>query len=361
LRISPDLLRMRMGLVIGMLFLIGAVGDLAHHRASTWRLVALWTILALFCVVYLRVMTRVRAGLQRETVVGLALMAALPTVAFALDAPHSFVALYVYLGAAVGLTLPARRALPLIALTALIAAGIVGRDSSASAAAGLTALAIGAMMAAFRQQVRTNIELRAAREDLARLAVAEERVRFARDVHDLLGHSLSVVALKAELATKLIDRDPQAARRELEDVQDVARRALSDVRDAVAGYRAFDLDEALDGARSALAAAGIDCVIDAVDPTLPTDVADVFAWAVREGTTNVVRHSDARRCAIRVRVDGDTAHLEIEDDGSFSGAPAGGNGLAGLRERAARVQGRLEAGAAAAGGFALRLAVPLPA
>ena len=216
------------------------------------------------------------------------------------------------------------------------------------------------MMVAFARQIRVNGELRRARGEISRLAVSEERLRIARDLHDLLGHSLSTIALKSELAARLVESDPARAASELADVQDVSRQALAEVREAVQGYRQLALDEALAGARSTLVAAGIDCDLDAVPRDLPADVEEVFAWAVREATTNVVRHSGAERCAVRIRDGEEEAVMEVEDDGRAApGAVQAGSGLAGLAERVEAIRGRLEAGAAPGGGFLVRLVVPL--
>jgi two-component system sensor histidine kinase DesK len=215
-------------------------------------------------------------------------------------------------------------------------------------------------MAAFGRITRGNRELREARHELARLAVSEERLRIARDLHDLLGHSLSVIALKSELAAKLVTQDPKRAESELADIQSVSRQALAEVREAVEGYRRVPLEEALDGARAALAAAGIDCKVDDGDIAVAPEVEDVLAWAVREGTTNVVRHSEATRCSIRVRRGPQTAEVEIEDDGlARVNGSKGGSGLIGLAERTEAVHGTLEAGARREGGFRLRVTVPL--
>jgi two-component system sensor histidine kinase DesK len=292
-------------------------------------------------------------------------LAALPAIAIALlvgGAPHSYAALFVYFAAAVGMLLPAGAAVALIALTGagVAIAGVAAGDSSgAIAATVLTVVAIGTMMTAFGRIARQNRELQATREELARLAVSEERLRIARDMHDLLGHSLSVIALKTELARKLVEREPQRAAAELEEIQSVARDALAGVRETVQGYRRMSLAHELEGARKALAAAGIDCSLGESAVELPEDVDATLAWAVREGTTNVIRHSRAQHCAIRVDSDGERAAIEIEDDGSGAGVGDPGSGLSGLRERAQRLRGDLEAGARPEGGFRLRLTVPL--
>jgi two-component system, NarL family, sensor histidine kinase DesK len=185
-------------------------------------------------------------------------------------------------------------------------------------------------------------------------------LRIARDLHDLLGHSLSLIALKSELTRKLLEGDPRRAAAELEDIQSVSRTALAEMREAVQGYRRLALADALESAKSALAAARIDCELPERDVTLPVEVDSVLAWAVREGTTNVIRHSGARHCAIRVNADDGRAVVEIEDDGKSASTAGVGNGLRGLRERAQGVRGDVEAGLLPEGGYRLRLSVPLP-
>ena len=282
----------------------------------------------------------------------------------AAGAPSSFAALFVYFVAAAGLRLPGQAAIAVTLATALGVglAGLVRGDSQSTLAATvLTIVSIGVLMTAFGRIARANRELRANRRELARLAVSEERLRIARDVHDLLGHSLSVIALKSELARKLIERDPSRAAEELDDIQSVSRTALGEVREAVLGYRQPGLAEELDSAKAALDAAGIDCALADADVTLPPDVDAVFAWAVREGTTNVIRHSRALHCAIRVHAEAELAAVEIEDDGDAEPSLDRGTGLVGLRERAERLRGELEIGARPGGGFRLRLTVPLAA
>lgn len=356
----------RFGVLLGLLFLAGPAVDLAHQSTGAPERAARALGLAAFVVVYASLLPPAawvaRLG-PRAPRAGVAALAALATVLVATGAPGSFLALYVYVVAAAGLVFPSNRA---AAITLAAAGGVAiglaatGANASTTAWLPLTILAIGAMMAAFGRQVRANRELRAAREEIARLAATEERLRIARDLHDLLGHTLSLIALKSELATKLVAGDPERAIGELEDVQEVTRSALAEVREAVHSYRRLTLEEALAGAHTQLAAAGIDCELEECRAPLPEEVEAVLAWAIREGATNVVRHSGARRCAIRVRADGDLATVEVEDDGQAT-ADANGGGLAGLAERAARVRGRLEAAALPGGGFRLRVTVPLAA
>ena len=227
--------------------------------------------------------------------------------------------------------------------------------------------ALGLWGTAFVSQVAVVAELRAAREELARRAVAEERLRFARDLHDLLGHSLSLIALKSELADRLLPAAPERAAKEVREAHEVARRALREVREAVAGYRQPTLVEELHGAEELLAAAGIACRIENGVNLLPKSVEALLAWAVREGTTNVIRHSRARHCAIRlVREDG-AVRAEVSDDGrgpsparAGTVGSSGGSGLAGLAERVADIGGAdFAAGPLPEGGFRLRVRLPL--
>jgi two-component system sensor histidine kinase DesK len=224
----------------------------------------------------------------------------------------------------------------------------------------LPTVAIGLWATAFVRQVSTVAELRAAREEIARLAVAEERLRFARDLHDLLGHSLSLITLKSELAGRLMPTAPEKAATEIQDIEDVARQALREVRDAVAGYRQPTLDEELAGAREMLEAAGISSRIENEAGSLPVAADAILAWAVREGTTNVIRHSGAKHCEIRISREDEVIRAEITDDGR--GSPDNGmdgSGLSGLAERVAASGGESEAGSLTEGGFRLRVSLPL--
>jgi two-component system, NarL family, sensor histidine kinase DesK len=355
----------RGGVVLGLLFLAGPLLDLLDESLAAAHLAALLLGLALFVAIYLSLLPPSdwleRLG-PEGTVVALGL---LPVIAIALlagGAPTSFAALFVYFVAAAGGRLPPRAGVAVTLVTALgvgIAGWIHGDEGGAIAATVLTIVSIGVLMAAFGRIARANRELRATREELARLAVSEERLRIARDLHDLLGHSLSVIALKTELARKLVGREPDRAAAELDEIQSVTRTALAEVREAVQGYRRLALADALESAQAALTAAGIDCELADDDVTLPADVDAVLAWAVREGTTNVIRHSGALHCAIRVRTDGDRAAVEIQDDGRAAPSTGRGSGLDGLRERAQRLRGELDAGALPEGGFRLRLTVPL--
>jgi len=224
-------------------------------------------------------------------------------------------------------------------------------DGSYGFAIFLGALAVFGL----RRAVQRSIELNATRKDMAELAVQEERNRFARDLHDILGHSLTVITVKAELAGKLIEANPERAASEVADVESLARAALADVRAAVAGYRELSLAGELVSARAALQAAEIKADLPTTMDEVPEENRELFAWVVREGVTNVVRHSAAKRCTIKITAN----QIEVLDDGKgpTPGGGASGHGLVGLRERADQVNAGLQVGEAPGGGFRLAVKV----
>ena len=216
----------------------------------------------------------------------------------------------------------------------------------------------GMGMIGLARLIESNHELRRAREEVARLAVAEERLRFARDLHDLLGHSLSVIVLKSELAGRLAAASPERAADEIGDVERVAREALREVRQVVAGYRQPSLGQELESARLILQAAGITTRVDASAGRLPAASESTLAWAVRECVTNIVRHSRAQNAYIKLARADDHVDLEVIDDGVGYDGPTHGSGLSGLGERVSAQDGALTFGRRPEGGF--RLAVELP-
>ncbi|WP_326770111.1 histidine kinase [Streptomyces sp. NBC_01591] len=212
-----------------------------------------------------------------------------------------------------------------------------------------------------------------ARDLQARLAVAEERLRFGRDMHDVLGRNLAVIALKSELAVELAQRGRPEAVDQMVEVQRIARTSQQEVRDVVRGYREADLSTELAGARGVLSAAGIECeVAGDIGGELPAPVQSALGWVVREAATNVLRHGDPRRCTIRLRSSADAVVLQVENDGvavaaagpggssgAGDGPGSGGSGLAGLRERLRVFDGSLDAGPAGNGLFRLTATIPL--
>ncbi|NDZ75672.1 sensor histidine kinase [Streptomyces sp. SID10362] len=204
-------------------------------------------------------------------------------------------------------------------------------------------------------------QLRAAREELATRAVAEERLRFSRDLHDLLGHTLSVIVVKSEAARRLAPRDLDAALTQITDIESVGRQALTEVREAVTGYREGSLGTELDRARSALDAADVEAVVRRSGPPLPPQTEALLGWVVREAVTNVVRHSGASRCEIAVSGGADRVRLTVTDDGTgVAGQTQGpGTGLTGLTERLATAGGSLTAGVEPRGGFSVTAELPV--
>jgi two-component system sensor histidine kinase DesK len=214
--------------------------------------------------------------------------------------------------------------------------------------------------------ITTSWQLRTAREEITRLAVTTERLRIARDLHDLLGHNLSLITLKSELAGRLIGVAPERAAAEIGDIEHVARTTLQEVREAVASYRQPTLSSELQAAQEILDAAGIayryygnESMIDA----LPSNIEAVLSWTVREGVTNVIRHSRAHQCTIRVTRDAHEIGIEVIDDGagvsSIKSSENQGNGLRGLAERVETLGGRCEASPRVGMGFRLAVSVPL--
>jgi two-component system sensor histidine kinase DesK len=215
-----------------------------------------------------------------------------------------------------------------------------------------------------------------ARDVQARLAVAEERLRFGRDVHDILGRNLAVVALKSELAVQLARRGRPEAVAQMLEVQRIAQESQKELREVVRGYRGADLAVELEGARSVLAAAGINCAVSGTHSVdkLPARTQSALGWVVREAATNVLRHGDPRTCAVRLSLSPTAAVLVVENDGLNDGLrdgpavqddgparePAGGSGcgIAGLRERLAVLGGTLDAGPV--GGRLFRLTAEVP-
>ncbi|HTW59129.1 MAG TPA: sensor histidine kinase [Terriglobales bacterium] len=200
---------------------------------------------------------------------------------------------------------------------------------------------IGAGNMFFAERNRMNRRLRKANEEIEQLAKVAERERIARDLHDVLGHTLSMITLKSELASKLIDRDPAGAGKEIREVEQISRQALSDVRDAIRGYRTKGLSAELAQAKTTLETAGLTVQCDAASTVkLPALQESVLSLAVREGVTNVVRHAHARTCRLRLEQYNGTCRLEIQDDG-FGSSSDEGNGLRGMRERVEMLGGTL--------------------
>jgi len=218
-------------------------------------------------------------------------------------------------------------------------------------------MVIGAGNIFFAERNRMNQRLRKANEEIENLAKVAERERIARDLHDVLGHTLSVITLKSELAGKLIDRDPERAGKEIREVEQISRQALTDVRDAIRGYRSQGLVAELAQAKSTLETAGLTVQCDAATTVkLPAVQESVLSLAVREAVTNVVRHAQARTCRMRLEQQNGTCRLEIHDDGCGS-SNGEGSGLRGMRERVEMLGGTLQRSTEA--GTTLTITLPL--
>jgi two-component system sensor histidine kinase DesK len=218
------------------------------------------------------------------------------------------------------------------------------------------AFVVGASNIHFAQRNRTNKKLLRAHEEIEHIAKVAERERIARDLHDVLGHTLSVIILKSELAGKLMDRDPQRAGNEIREVEQISRQALSEVRDAIRGYRSRGLEAEIAQAKSTLETAGVTVKCETARVPLPALQESVLSMAVKEAVTNVVRHARARNCSMRLEQENGACRLEIEDDGR-GGFQTEGNGLRGMRERVEMLGGTLHRNSQA--GTRLTITLPL--
>jgi two-component system sensor histidine kinase DesK len=350
----------RWGLIFAGAYL-GYLVPTAYGLLTSGQLVGLGALL-LFVAGYLWFWLRLAFGpdLPRQSI---AVLAGMCLIAAVLTLWNSgWLSLFTYcVVVAAGSTWNRRWALGLSGgvLAAAVALALITRADGSwpyflagGALGGLSLIGVGFLL-------ETNVQLRQAREEVGRLAVAEERLRFARDLHDLLGHSLSVIVLKSELAGRLSDADPARAAHEIRDVERVARDALREVREAVAGYRQMGLGQELDRARATLDAAGIQTRVQTAAGRLPALVDSTLAWALREGVTNVIRHSRAGHVEVRVDRSDDRVELELLDDGVGCEGCDDGNGLRGLRERVAARDGTLTASPRPGGGFRLAVVLPL--
>jgi two-component system sensor histidine kinase DesK len=355
--------------LIWLFFLGNPLGAIHDHPEGPVQIFG-YLALAAFAVTYVLVLAwgrtlrhawRVSAPLsQRWGAVGLLLGLGLLTIPAA--GPHGLATL-VYVSATAMMLLPLRWAWMLVAVllvsvesSAFLFDGWRNEASGDGLGVMLAALAVmGLRLAADR-----NSQLLIARDEVARLAVSAERERMARDMHDILGHSLTVITVKAELAGRLLEIDPARAGVEIADLERLSREALADVRSTLSGYREISLARELANARTALSAAGIEADLPGALDDVPGERRELFGWAVREGVTNVVRHSGARHCWVRVGHD----QIEVVDDGRGVTEPPDpdsadrtpGHGLSGLRERARQAGATITVGQGDGGlGFRLRL------
>ena len=348
------------------LFYLGEnLSNLLNHRNGWERDLGL-VALAAFAALYLFVVAEMRkirqSVAERTTRQNLRTWAALITllgltlVQIPAISYHALTGL-VYIAAASMIALPLKQSAP-FAAALLLGAELTTRlipgwqDNGYGLAVLLGSLASGGFRLAAERQGRLLI----AQSEMAAMAVQNERARIAADLHDILGHSLTVVTVKAELAGRLLDVDLDRARKELSELESLARDALSDVRATAMGVRGISLPGEIAAARAALAASHITCELPGAADEVPTRNRELFAWTIREAVTNIVRHSRASRCEVLLTPDS----VEIVDNGTGQGLPAGdGQGLQGLRRRADALGAKLTVGGREnQPGFRVRVEVP---
>lgn len=350
-------LRWLAGSIVSLAFLAPLPVAILRSEWSAWQMVAALADLAAFLVCYAAGVGWAFGHPRRVPLVLVTL--GLLTVPLILSTGAGVVACWVYLGVASAMLLPSR-----IALGIGILLGVAGLFAGLLDGTGLQwelALVIIGMTGftvAFAANLRLNRELQRTRHELAVAAVAAERARIGRDLHDILGHSLTAISVKASLAGRLLDRrpdDPEPIRAEIADLQRLAREALADVRATAGGYRELSLAGELALAGSVLAAAGIGAQLPtAVDDVNPL-ARKVFGYVVREAVTNVVRHSGASRAVITLTPDTVTV---IDNGGGMPAGDAEGSGLRGLADRVAAAGGDLRVGRGDEGGVRVTATVP---
>ncbi|WP_338891287.1 sensor histidine kinase [Rhodococcus sovatensis] len=362
----------RFGWVFGLIWLfylaypLGEVLALPHLWQKVLGSAAVVAFGATFLIVIWGFRTANRSGRAldiRWAWFGLIVMGSLIVVLAVMIGSQSFGAT-IYMAVLAMMTLPTRQAWASVAVLVVVIE-VVPRivpdwDPGSFFAFQLVISAVAAW--GITQVFKRNHELAVARQQLADLAIVAERERVSRDVHDILGHSLTVITVKAELAGRLIEIDPARAAVEIGEVEALAREALSDVRSTVGGLRKVDVAVELANARTALASAGIDADLPLDADLVPLRNRELFGWTLREAVTNVIRHSGARRC----RVDVQASRIEISDDGagvseqcpgdgSINDDGSIGNGLRGLAERVKAANGTLTVGRSGTGGFTVEV------
>ena len=344
------------------LFYLGETLQALVREASGWRRDLGIVALAGFAALYLygvfwgrryRLAGDVAPLPQRWAILaglGLLLLAMIPGARY-----HALVAA-VFIAATAGMSLPKRQAavtiVVIFGLTEALPYIVPGwRSNGYGLAVALGGLAVWGLRTVFER----NLELMSAQRRLASAAVEEERSRIASDLHDILGHSLTVITMKAELAGRLLDVDVERARREMHDVESLSRDALADVRSTALGLRGVSLPAEIATARAALDAAGIAAHLPSVADEVPSRWRELFAWTIREATTNLVRHSGASLCEVRLT----PRSVEVLDNGRGAAPLDGGQGLDGLRDRARAAGAHIEVGDRTDGrGFRVYVEVP---
>ncbi len=381
--------------LVWLVYLAEPAGSLIrHYRGALWTAGGI-ALLAAFCLWYLFAVGAwdARGGLARPARrrlpawAALAPLFALAAVACAVYGAANWNTMWIYVSVSCGLVICDRRRACLAVLA--VGACFVAASASGHASAAdylftlLPLLLVGFAMTGFRMRMELMRELTQARETVARMAASEERLRLARDMHDLTGQSLSTITLKADLAARLLAGLPESperdrARDEIGQVGAISRQTLRDIRQAISGYRRPTLAVEIIAARAALESAGItaheDPALTLASGTFGPDAEAALAWCLREAVTNTVRHSGARNCRIALRRGPGTVCLDVRDDGrgarpaAVPGEPgepgepgavpdARGTGLRGMSERLSAAGGRLEL-RPGDGGFRVLATVP---
>jgi two-component system, NarL family, sensor histidine kinase DesK len=354
--------RWRFGACVALLFLISPLYYGLTSPGSLGMRVLLVALLVAFGTWYVVVVPLAfdrRSWLRWGAIVGQAALGVPLVVAFG----DSGGALWIYAGVAAGMLVPLGQAVAASAVLAAVLVGIGLPAHDVQWELALTMVAMTAFVGGFAANIRLNQELRKTRRELAEAAVVAERQRIARDLHDILGHSLTAITVKAGLARKLLDRDaPAAAATEIADVERLSREALADVRATASGYRTVTLSAEIAVAGSVLRAAGIRPDLPHAVDEVPAEDREILGYVVREAVTNVIRHARAGRCSVVLG----PRSVEIRDDGvgcadgtadGTAGGAAGGDGLRGLAERVRLAGGTLEAGPLSGGGFRVHAAL----
>ena len=370
---------------IWLAYLIGPVVDLiTQHFSAVDRAVGL-SIIAAFCLIYVTLVPNWPFG-PRFAHAGLAALAALAAAACIVFGGMGAASLWIFVSSAAGLLVASHRwAVRVVAAVSacyvvFCYTGHVSMEDFLSNL--LPVVCLGLVMIGMRRWLELTVELRQARAEVAQLAASEERLRLARDMHDLTGQSLSMITLKSELAARLLSRLPGGPERdrvrdEIEQVAVVSRQTLHDIREAISGYRRPTLAVEVITARAALVSAGIavedDPGLILASGTFDPDAEAALAWCLREAVTNVVRHSGAKHCHISLTSRAGTVTLTVSDDGhghvpaasehdgtrtAAAGTAAAGTGLRGMSERLSAAGGALEIRPDARPGFCLTATVP---
>jgi two-component system, NarL family, sensor histidine kinase DesK len=355
--LAPHELRLGRLLMVAFLliFLHRALATALAARGG--RLVLLAGVVLAIAAVYGWFWLRVAGGPRDDQgVLAVVALTALVSLYVLTVSPEAYV--FYYPAIVAGAAFRWDRSLLFVAAVTATAFGIALLQGAAVSAATDTAIVmvlLGASAIAVRRHVATTKRLEAARDEIQRLAARDERLRVARDLHDELGQTLSLIVLKSELATLEV---PGPGRERIEEVTRAARQALRSVRDLVSSFRQPALAEELDSARSLLEASGIACLVQCRAEAISPPVEAALAWAVREAATNVVRHSAGRRCHLTVERRSGVVRLDVTDDGRGPERYEPGSGLRGLEERISFLGGRLEAGRTAGGGFRVQVEIP---